>query len=332
MTPAEFIAALSWRDALDFSILLLIVYTVLRLLQGTRALPVLLAVAVFSGLATAASALDLVAVASLLKYFLEYIIIILIVVFHQELRRIFLRVGQRLLPHGRRQAARSAVGELVLAIDRLRRAKIGALFIIQGEIDVLDVASDRGREINAALQADTLVALVIPHPINLAHDGAVLVQNFRIARAGVICPLTQRDRLDPRFGTRHRGAIGVSEETDALVVVVSEERGEVRVVQRGETSEAITAAEVEARIAEWLDQPREASLAASVVAGSRAGAPASESMSGRVPRTRVDTRREATRGGETSGEMPLAVTAGSSSLGALRSPGVDTRVVEEGES
>ena len=256
MTPAEFIAALSWRDALDFSILLVIVYTVLRLLQGTRALPVLLAVAVFSGLATAASALDLVAVASLLKYFLEYIIIILIVVFHQELRRIFLRVGQRLLPHGRRQAARSAVGELVLAIDRLRRAKIGALFIIQGEIDVLDVVSDRGREINAALQADTLVALVIPHSINLAHDGAVLVQNFRIARAGVICPLTQRDRLDPSFGTRHRGAIGVSEETDALVVVVSEERGEIRVIQRGEISEPLTAADLEARIAVWLDQPR----------------------------------------------------------------------------
>jgi hypothetical protein len=109
---------------------------------------------------------------------------------------------------------------------------------MQGEIDVLEVVSDRGREINAALQADTLVALMIPHPINLAHDGAVLVQNFRIARAGVICPLTQRDRLDPSFGTRHRGAIGVSEETDALVVVVSEERGEIRVVHRGEISEA----------------------------------------------------------------------------------------------
>jgi diadenylate cyclase len=307
VTPAEFIAALSWRDALDFSILLVIVYTVLRLLQGTRALPVLLSVAVFSGLATAASALDLVAVASLLKYFLEYVIIILIVVFHQELRRIFLRVGQRLLPHGRRQAARSAVGELVLAMDRLRRAKVGALVILQGEIDVLEVVSDRGREINAALQADTLIALMIPHPINQAHDGALLVQNFRIARAGVICPLTQRDRLDPSFGTRHRGGIGVSEETDALVVVVSEERGEIRVVHRGEISEAVTAAELEARIADWLDQPREAAMGASVVAGPRISGTPGESMSGKTlpPRTRVDMRRESVR---SSGDSPAELS------------------------
>ncbi len=299
MTPQEFIAALSWRDGLDFGFLLIIVYTVLRLLTGTRALPVLLAVAVFSGLAAAAGALDLVAVAALLKYFLEYVIIILIVVFHQELRRIFLRVGQRLLPHGRREATRSAVGELVLAIDRLRRAKVGALVILQGEIDVLEVVSDRGREINAALQADTIVALMIPHPINLTHDGALLIQGFRIARAGVICPLTQRDRLDPSFGTRHRGAIGVSEETDALVAIVSEERGEIRVVHRGEISESITVAELEARIAEWLDKPPEAAaMAASVVAGSRA-AVASESLVLRsLSRTRVDLRRDAIRAGE----------------------------------
>ncbi len=287
MTPSEFIAALSWRDALDFSFLLIIVYGCLRLLQGTRAVPVMLSVALLSGLAAAARALDLVALASLLKYFLEYIIIILIVVFHQELRRILLRMGQRLLPHGRREAARSAVGELVLAVDRLRRAKIGALVIIQGEIDILEAVSDRGREINAALQADTLVALMIPHPINLAHDGAVLIHNFRIARAGVICPLTQRERLDPNFGTRHRGAIGVSEETDALVVVVSEERGEIRVVHRGEISESQTAAELEARIDEWLEQPREAPVGASVAAG-RAGL-AGESMVARsITRGRVD--------------------------------------------
>jgi len=317
VTPQEFIAALSWRDGLDFGFLLIIVYTVLRLLTGTRALPVLLAVAVFSGLAAAAGALDLVAVAALLKYFLEYVIIILIVVFHQELRRIFLRVGQRLLPHGRREATRSAVGELVLAIDRLRRAKVGALVILQGEIDVLEVVSDRGREINAALQADTIVALMIPHPINLTHDGALLIQSFRIARAGVICPLTQRDRLDPSFGTRHRGAIGVSEETDALVAVVSEERGEIRVVHRGEISEPITAAELEARIAEWLDQPPEAAaMAASVVAGSRA-AVASDSMVMRsMSRTRVDLRRESLRAGESGSE-------------ASQNPGLDVRRVNE---
>lgn len=303
MTPHEFIAALSWRDALDFSLLLIIVYTVLRLLTGTRALPVLLAVAAFSALAAAASALDLVAVAALLKYFLEYVIIILIVVFHQELRRIFLRVGQRLLPHRRREATRSAVGELVLGLERLRRAKVGALVILQGEIDVLGVVSDRGSEINAALHAATLVALMIPHPINLTHDGALLIQNFRIARAGVICPLTQRDLLDPNFGTRHRGAIGVSEETDALVLVVSEERGELRVVHRGEISAPLTAPELEARIAEWLDQPP---AAASVVAGARAVVASESTVARSLSRTRVDLRRDLMRPGESNANLTAA--------------------------
>ncbi len=256
ITPQDFIEALTWRDGLDFGILLVIVYALLRLLQGTRAVPVLLSVAVLGGIAAAANALDMVAVATLLTNFLEYVIIILIVVFHQELRRILLHTGQRLLPQGRREAARSAVGEVVLAADRLRRARLGALFILQGEIDVLDVVSDRGREIDASLHADTLVALMIPHAINLAHDGAVLIQNLRISRAGVICPLTQRERLDPGFGTRHRGGIGVSEESDALVVVVSEERGEIRTVHRGAISEPLTPPQLEERITRWLDQPR----------------------------------------------------------------------------
>ncbi|MDC0674053.1 diadenylate cyclase [Nannocystis radixulma] len=256
VTPRDFIEALTWRDGLDFGILLILVYAALRLLQGTRAVPVLLSVAVFGGVAAAASALDMVAVAALVRYFLEYVIIILIVVFHQELRRILLHMGQRLLPQGHRDAARSAVSELVVAVERLSRARLGALFILQGEIDVLDVVSDRGREIDASLHADTLVALLIPYSINLTHDGAVLIQNLRIARAGVICPLTQRDRLDPAFGTRHRGAIGVSEESDALVIVLSEERGEIRMVHRGAISDPLTPEQLEARISRWLEQPR----------------------------------------------------------------------------
>ncbi len=183
-----------------------------------------------------------------------------------------LRIGQQLLPQGRRQQTRSAVSELVVAMERLQRARIGALIILEGEINVLDVASNRGREIDASLTADTIVALMIPHPTNLAHDGAVLIRDLKIERAGVICPLSKSDDLDPRFGTRHRGAIGASEETDALVLVVSEERGEIRVASRGEMSSALTNEGLEALLGEWLDQPphEEAEEGAeSVVARSR---------------------------------------------------------------
>lgn len=255
MNPQEWLSALTWRDGLDFFLLFLIIYALLRVVQGTRAAPVLAAVAGFGIVAWVVRELDLIAVASLLKYFFESVIILLIVVFQRELRRLLIYLGQRLLPSGRRHAAASAVGELVQGLERLQRARVGALVILQGEIDVLEIATGRGSEIDAPLKAEVIVALMIPHAANTAHDGAILIQEFRIARAGVICPLSEQ-QLDPRFGTRHRGAIGCSEETDALVIVLSEERGELRLVQGGAISEPLSPEQLDARITEWLATPR----------------------------------------------------------------------------
>ncbi len=255
VSPSEFVAALSWSDGLDFGLLCAITYGALTLLRGTRIVPVLLSVAFFVGMSFVARSLDLVAVATLLEYFLEYVIIILIVVFHQELRRLLLRIGQRLLPHSRRRMEEDAVENLVVGVQRLRRARIGALFILEGELDVLGACSDAGIEVDAALRPETLVALAVPHPANTAHDGGILIRDFRIARCGVICPLSSRDAIDPRFGTRHRGAIGLSEETDALALVLSEERGEVRVVIGARVSEALSGADLKLQIQRWMERP-----------------------------------------------------------------------------
>jgi len=258
----EILAALTWNDGLDFFLLYLVAYFSLRLLKGTRALPVLLSVLFFAIAALVAQQLDLVAIASLLKYFLEYVIIILIVVFNQELRRFLLRMGQRLLPMERREAESSAVKKLVTACERLARARVGALFILEGRIDVAQVSGDTGAEIDAAVTSETLVALQVPHGLNTTHDGAVLIRQFRIERAGLILPLSDQT-LDPRFGTRHRGAIGVSEETDALVIVLSEERGEIRVAEAGRISEVLDAANLEARIEVWMASPPTAATSTS---------------------------------------------------------------------
>ena len=255
MNLQEWSSALTWRDGLDFFLLFLIIYALLRVVQGTRAAPVLAAVAVFGVVAWVVRELDLIAVASLLKYFFESIIILLIVVFQRELRRLLLYLGQRLLPAGRRHAAASAVGELVQGLERLQRARIGALVILQGEIDVLEVATGKGSEVDAPIKSELIVALMVPHSANTAHDGAIVIQELRIARTGVICPLSEQN-LDPRFGTRHRAAIGCSEETDALVIVLSEERGELRLAQGGLISEPLPPELLEARITEWLATPR----------------------------------------------------------------------------
>jgi uncharacterized protein (TIGR00159 family) len=254
MNIADILAALTWRDGLDLVLLYIVAYIALRLLKGTRALPVLLSVLFFAVMGVVAQILDLVAIAVILKYFLEYVIIILIVVFNQELRRFLLRMGQRLLPTVTRKAQASAVRKLVVACDRLAKARVGALFIIEGQLDVLHLSGDSGAEIDATLNTETLVALQVPHGLNTAHDGAVLIRDLRIARAGVILPLSDQN-LDPRFGTRHRGAIGVSEETDALVIVLSEERGEIRVAERGAISEPLGGPELEERIYSWFDSP-----------------------------------------------------------------------------
>jgi uncharacterized protein (TIGR00159 family) len=251
----EWLSALTWRDALDFFLLFIVVYGLLRAAKRTRAAPVLAAVVAFGAIAWAVRALDLIALATLLRYVFDSIIILLIVVFHQELRRLLVMLGQRLLPSGRRRAAASAVGELVTGLERLQKSRVGALVVLQGETDVLLAAKNRGLEIDAPLRAETIVALAIPHKANSAHDGAIVVQEFRIARAGVICPLSEAP-IDPSFGTRHRAGLGISEESDALVLVLSEETGELRIIYRGAISEALRVDDLEARITQWLETPR----------------------------------------------------------------------------
>jgi len=252
---AEWIAALTWRDGLDFFVLLAVVYGLLRVVRRTRAAPALAAVAAFGVVAWIVRVLDLIAVATLLRYVFDALILLLIVAFHQELRRLLLGLGQRLLPGLGRRRTVTAVGEISAALERMQRARIGALIVLQGEIDVLATVQNRGVEIDAPVSAALLVALSVPHRANSVHDGAIVVHAFRIARAGVICPLSEQ-QIDHGFGTRHRAALGISEETDALVLVVSEERGEIRIVYRGAISEALRIAELEARIVEWLAPPR----------------------------------------------------------------------------
>lgn len=298
MNPTELISAFTWRDAVDFGLLFVLAYLLLRAVQGTRVMPVLAAVAGLGVLAGIVRALDLIAMAAVLRYVFQSIILIVIVVFQQELRRALLYVGQRLLPQGRRQQAESAVGELVAGLERLKRARVGTLVILQGEIDVLAVATNNGVEIDAPLRSETLVALSAPHSVNTAHDGAILVQEFRIRRAAVICPLTEQ-HVDQRFGTRHRAAIGATEETDALAIVVSEERGEVRLVHRGQMSEPLRIADVEPRISEWLAAPR--------VEATRSPGTSMADMS-RADMSRADVERTGIRKVEESQIRPSSTT------------------------
>jgi diadenylate cyclase len=207
------------------------VYYVLRLLARTRAMQMLLGVLLLAAIYFASNILGLTLLEAILQYAFQYGVIAALIVFQPELRSALARLGQnRMLRFFNKMEESEVVEELVEGVERLARAKIGGIIAIQREVG-LDEYADTGTRIQARVSADIIVSIFAPYgPL---HDGAVLVSGDTLIAAGVILPLTQFPVADKSLGTRHRAAIGLSEETDALVVVVSEENSQVSMAQRG---------------------------------------------------------------------------------------------------
>jgi uncharacterized protein (TIGR00159 family) len=117
--------------------------------------------------------------------------------------------------------------EIIKAAEQLALARVGALIVFERDADLVDILNEPGVEMDAKVTEELLVSLFLPDKENKLHDGAVIIKNLRIAQAGAVLPLTGNAKLDKALGTRHRAAIGITEETDAVVVVVSEERGAI---------------------------------------------------------------------------------------------------------
>jgi len=173
----------------------------------------------------------------------------LIVVFQSELRRMLSRLGeQRWMGLGSRFQTREIADEIVLAVSHLAQHKIGALIVLEGDVGLRSFI-ESGVALDARVTRDLLLAIFQPGAA--LHDGAVIVQNGRIAAAACFLPLTMNPNLSGELGTRHRAAIGVTEESDCLAVVVSEERGSISLAARGELEKDVS---IE-RLAERLKQP-----------------------------------------------------------------------------
>ncbi len=158
---------------------------------------------------------------------------ILIVIFQADIRRALTRVGGGLFSSGRSQGVHS-IEEIVRASQALGQRRVGSLVVIEREVQI-DEFVEEGPRVDAELSRDLLIAIFLPY--SPLHDGAVIVRQDRIAMAGSILPLATRSEIPSTLGTRHRAAVGITEETDALVVVVSEETGRVSLVSAGEISE-----------------------------------------------------------------------------------------------
>jgi diadenylate cyclase len=236
-----------WRDLLEILIVAYVLYALLRFLVGTRALQIVFGLLVLAVIYLVAFVLKLSMITYVLGVVFTYGVFAVLVVFQPELRQALARLGQsrvfRVFAGGPGPAVAE---EIAQAVERLSRSATGAIIVIEREVR-LDEYLDTGTAMRATVSADLLATIFSPY--SPLHDGAVLVRGDEIVGAGCILPLTQNPVSDRSLGTRHRAALGLSEETDALVLVVSEETANVSLARGGSLQRSLTPDQVSAVLA-----------------------------------------------------------------------------------
>jgi len=220
-----------WRDTVDIVIVAFAIYWLLLLIRGTRAVQILVGLVALVGVLVASEVFQLVTVRLVLENFMSSFVLIIIVLFQNDIRRALARVGRGFFPSVSAEQESQILGEVVQAAQLLAQKRVGALVVLERETG-LDDQIEAGTRLDSEVSRDLLVSLFMPH--SPLHDGAVVIQQGRIAYAGSILPLTLKADLPDGVGTRHRAAVGITEETDAVVVVVSEETATISVVLGGE--------------------------------------------------------------------------------------------------
>jgi diadenylate cyclase len=245
------------RNLLDLALVFLIVYTILKLLRGTRAVPMAVGIAAFALLYLIAYRYDLATLEFILRGALLYLGVAIIVLFQAEIRQALITLGTRLrmplLARHRGQFGEGVYDEIVLAATTLASTKTGALVVIERTIGLQNVI-EGGVRLDAELTYDLLVTIF--NPATPLHDGAVVVRGHRVAAAACFLPLTLNPRLSKDLGTRHRAAIGITEDTDAVAVVVSEETGLISFVQGGQIRRGLDATRLRAEIFDAMQAPK----------------------------------------------------------------------------
>src|SRR5689334_10421713 len=230
------------RNLADIVFVFLLVYAVLKLLRGTRAAPMAAGIAALILLYWLSVKQDLATLQFVLSNGLLYIGIEIIVLFQSEIRQALISFGNRFrMPFSRQHRGQFGEGvydEVILAATTLASTKTGALIVIERNVGLKNVI-DGGVQLDAELSYDLLLSIF--NTASPLHDGAVVVRRHRIAAASCFLPLTLNPRLSRDLGTRHRAAIGVTEDTDAVAVVVSEETGLLSFVQRGDIKRGLDA-------------------------------------------------------------------------------------------
>lgn len=228
----DFIELLTWRDLIDVLAVTLVVYNLLLLIRGTRAVQMLLGMLFVGILYYGARWFELPTLETILESLLIFLPVAIIVLFQQEIRRALATFGSNpLLGLTRQQKVESTFEEVVVAATALSARRIGALIVMERHEGLRNYI-ENGILLDAAVSFDLLMNIFTPDaPL---HDGAVIVREDRIAAAACFLPLSNDPNLSKEYGTRHRAALGITEETDAVAVVVSEETGTISIAVDGD--------------------------------------------------------------------------------------------------
>lgn len=248
LLPAQ--PRLTWIGVIDILVVAILIYQFLMIVRGRRSAHILVGVVMLIGTYLASVYLGLELLRGILVSMAAYAPIALIVMFQSELRRLLARIGRRrLLTLGGRVQRREFAEEIVLALAQLSQTKTGALVVVERDIG-LRTFIESGVAIDAVLSRDLLLAIF--QNGSALHDGAVIVKGDRVAAAACFLPLSVKPVAARKLGTRHRAAIGVTEESDCLALVVSEETGHMSVAASGEIELNVSQEELEMRIADHL--------------------------------------------------------------------------------
>ena len=236
---AEVMAQLRWQDGLDIGIITFLVYRLLQILRGSRAMQMVAGLAVIMLAYVASRALGLFTLNWILDNFLGSIILVIIVIFQSDIRRALTQVGVAPLfgTAERMVESREAmIDEIAQAAMTLAERKIGGLVVLEREVG-LNEYMEIGTRLDARVSRELIVSVFLPHsPI---HDGALVVQKGRVTAVRCLLPLSANPNLRKTWGTRHRAALGVTEETDAVAVVISEQEGTISLVVSGNVTENV---------------------------------------------------------------------------------------------
>jgi len=221
-----------WRPIVEIAILWLVIYHILLFFEGTRAIQVLRGIIVLLVAFFLFQKLGLTELSWLLTKMFGISVIAILIIFQPEIRQGLARLGQRHFfgTQLKEEELDYMLKEIGIAAESLSKDKIGALIVIEKN-DSLNIYSESGIGIDARVSSEMIQTIFTPN--SLLHDGGLVIQHGRIISAGCLFPLTQNQSLSRMFGTRHRAALGLSEDTDAIIIVVSEERQDISLVYRG---------------------------------------------------------------------------------------------------